>query len=998
MPERRAVPSRPRRQTSAVLRLRAALSSGGGEVARAVAARRDPAARHRARRRGRARPRRAGRALEADAAGARRSGARRVSTATAARVTRFGRAADLDDGHYAFSTVKPGADARRLGALPARHRLRARPAAPPVHPRLLRRRGRRNAGDPLLRARRPGPPRHARRARRRRTQLPFRHPPAGRRRDRLPRLRERGLMNGRRRLGTGACSSRSAARMRWSATTRCSPRWSTSSARCCVAWSREAGAPDGSREVAARSSRRRHRSRGAARRDARASGVAAISLVEQLRSAPSSCSLEQRRLAAPRGDQPGHPRHRARARRAPRPRAGAPAPRRRRGAPGRARRGRGRHRRASDARSASTRRRPPSGRASPAGSTASRSAIGALGATRLPGAARRRRSASATASTGWPPNRAPRHACAPRSPPSSASTTPGARGTPSARRCCSRDRGGGRVDRARPDRSRPRPARLDRGRRADPGQRRRLVVDAAQAQPGRCGRCSPPRPAGPRPALDGAAARARRRTSGPQASGTRRGSRCASSSGSRSRRRGRGTHGLGDLDVDREATAFDLRHRRTPTTPCSRAAAAEVVEPPSTASARPRGRRPADERPPPARLVHPGGRHRVRPPTCSCCCRRSARRPSSGTASSRGCARPRAGVRILRIDLPGHGASPAATEAVHRGGPGRRGAPPRRRGRRWPFHVAGRLARRRRRARARRDEPDRVTDLAMFCSGARIGEADGWAERAAQVRALGHGLARRGERGPLVRARLPRRESRRPRSARCCRTLVDVDDESLRALREALAGFDRTASRRRGRRARRCCVTGEFDEVTTPASMRELADEFPGGALRRTRRRLAPRGRRGPDASGRRCSRRTSEPAPTAPWRAAGCAVRRAVLGDAHVDARDRGARPPRPPPSRTSSPATPGARSGPGPGSRAATADRDAREPRHRRARGTSCGCTCARPCATASTRDEIAEVILHTALYAGLPVARTARSRSRARSSPKSTPRSAPKEKPDG
>ena len=101
--------------------------------------------------------------------------------------------------------------------------------------------------------------------------------------------------------------------------------------------------------------------------------------------------------------------------------------------------------------------------------------------------------------------------------------------------------------------------------------------------------------------------------------------------------------------------------------------------------------------------------------------------------------------------------------------------------------------------------------------------------------------------------------------------------------------------------------------------------------------------------------------------------VRREVLGDAHVD-RAVAATTPRRPRSRTSSPATPGARSGRDPASPAASA----RSPRSRAsppaATRTRSRCTCARRCATGSRRDEIAEVLLHTALYAGLPAANAA------------------------
>ena len=94
-------------------------------------------------------------------------------------------------------------------------------------------------------------------------------------------------------------------------------------------------------------------------------------------------------------------------------------------------------------------------------------------------------------------------------------------------------------------------------------------------------------------------------------------------------------------------------------------------------------------------------------------------------------------LRILRVDLPGHGASPAAREPftiaelaeatlrlVDETGGGR-------------FHVAGLSLGGTIALELAAGHPDRVLSLAAFCSGSRIGDAAGWGERAAQVRASG---------------------------------------------------------------------------------------------------------------------------------------------------------------------------------------------------------------------------------------------------------------------
>ena len=106
-------------------------------------------------------------------------------------------------------------------------------------------------------------------------------------------------------------------------------------------------------------------------------------------------------------------------------------------------------------------------------------------------------------------------------------------------------------------------------------------------------------------------------------------------------------------------------------------------------------------------------------------------------------------------------------------------------------------------------------------------------------------------------------------------------------------------------------------------------------------------------------------------WDPAGEEVRRAVLGDAHVD-RARRTRTPSRPTSRTSSPATPGAGSGPGPGSTAgAQLITLAMLAVMRQERVGDARQGCAR---NGLTRDEIKEVLLQVGVYAGVPVANQA------------------------
>ncbi|MET0716049.1 MAG: 4-carboxymuconolactone decarboxylase [Mycetocola sp.] len=243
--------------------------------------------------------------------------------------------------------------------------------------------------------------------------------------------------------------------------------------------------------------------------------------------------------------------------------------------------------------------------------------------------------------------------------------------------------------------------------------------------------------------------------------------------------------------------------------------------------------------------------------------------------------------RVLRFDLPGHGISPATTEgftvadlaasvlaAVDAAGGG-------------SFHYAGislggaiglELAIR---------YPDRLRSLAVICSGAKIGTADGWLERAAKIRASGTPSQ---VQGSSERWFAPGFLDRDPSAgSKALETLMDVDDESYALACQALADFDVTDAVR-GIRSRTLCVAGENDLPTPPQLLVDLANAIPG-ARQVTIPGVAhlPAYER-PDvlaelllehvgADANRGSRTVAD------TYAAGMVVRRAVLGDAHVDA-----------------------------------------------------------------------------------------------------------------
>ncbi|WP_106815386.1 alpha/beta fold hydrolase [Microbacterium timonense] len=173
--------------------------------------------------------------------------------------------------------------------------------------------------------------------------------------------------------------------------------------------------------------------------------------------------------------------------------------------------------------------------------------------------------------------------------------------------------------------------------------------------------------------------------------------------------------------------------------------------------------------------------------------------------------------RVVAWDLPGHGAAAPATDsftmadvadAVAAAVDG-------------PFHYAGvsfggcvglELLLR---------HPDRVTAAAIICSGAAIGEPQGWHDRAAQVRAqstssLVVGSAQRWY-APDTIARDP------DLTGRMLRVLQEVDDESYALCCEALAAFD-VRDRLGEIAAPVLAVWGDHDGVTPEASAREIAD------------------------------------------------------------------------------------------------------------------------------------------------------------------------------
>ncbi|WP_111511967.1 4-carboxymuconolactone decarboxylase [Mycobacterium kyogaense] len=241
-------------------------------------------------------------------------------------------------------------------------------------------------------------------------------------------------------------------------------------------------------------------------------------------------------------------------------------------------------------------------------------------------------------------------------------------------------------------------------------------------------------------------------------------------------------------------------------------------------------------------------------------------------------------LRVVAWDLPGHGRSPsgepftvtdlaAAVLALA----DRLGAE--------TFHFAGDSVGGAVGLQLMLEAPHRVTSATVLCSGAKIGTPDGWHDRAATVRSGGTTalLAGSAERwfGPGFADR------QTDRATALLAALRDTDAESYAQTCEALAGFDVT-DRLAEIEAPVLAVAGTHDIPTPPESLQHIASGVADGRLVV----LDGIGHLAPAESPAtvahliavHCGVDTVRHETTAGVHTAGMAVRRAVLGDAHVD------------------------------------------------------------------------------------------------------------------
>lgn len=189
------------------------------------------------------------------------------------------------------------------------------------------------------------------------------------------------------------------------------------------------------------------------------------------------------------------------------------------------------------------------------------------------------------------------------------------------------------------------------------------------------------------------------------------------------------------------------------------------------------------------------------------------------------------------------------------------------------------------------EAPDRVLTGTVLCTGARIGTPESWHERAATVRASGT---------PALVAPSAQRWfapgflDRHPEAgSTLLHALSDTDDAGYVAVCEALAAFD-VRDRLGAIGTPLLAVAGRHDVATPPQLMEEIVRGVPGSRLvvLPDVAHLAPV--EAPEEVAELVREHalgpTRDQMTVADVRAAGMEVRRAVLGDAHVDRATAGA------------------------------------------------------------------------------------------------------------
>jgi 3-oxoadipate enol-lactonase/4-carboxymuconolactone decarboxylase len=183
------------------------------------------------------------------------------------------------------------------------------------------------------------------------------------------------------------------------------------------------------------------------------------------------------------------------------------------------------------------------------------------------------------------------------------------------------------------------------------------------------------------------------------------------------------------------------------------------------------------------------------------------------------------------------------------------------------------------------DAPQRVASAALLCTGPAIGTQDSWRERAAAVRAAGTEAVVTGAAQRWFSDGFAQRQA--DVSAALLAALRDTDPESYAQMCDALAAFD-VADRLHEITTPVLAIAGSDDLPTPPECLRRIASGVKDGRLVV----LDGVGHLAPAEAPERVAQyiaehtfRSALPTPTtSDVYAAGMAVRRQVLGDAHVD------------------------------------------------------------------------------------------------------------------
>ncbi|WP_435604329.1 bifunctional 3-oxoadipate enol-lactonase/4-carboxymuconolactone decarboxylase PcaDC [Streptomyces sp. bgisy130] len=245
--------------------------------------------------------------------------------------------------------------------------------------------------------------------------------------------------------------------------------------------------------------------------------------------------------------------------------------------------------------------------------------------------------------------------------------------------------------------------------------------------------------------------------------------------------------------------------------------------------------------------------------------------------------------RVIRWDLPGHGGSPAGLLTDTEGGAATVGGIARLvlqladalgidRFAYAGISLGGAVG-----AHLAAHNPERIESLALLCSSARFGEPQGWHERAALVRAKGT--------DPVADTAATRwftpEFAADPAAEALVADMRAADPEAHAVCCDALAAFDLRAELPRII-APTLIVAGRLDMAVPVGQARELADRIPDASLMEVAHaaHLASVERPAPVLAALLChlAENGESQGAEASQPSAAMAVRRAVLGDAHVD------------------------------------------------------------------------------------------------------------------